>query len=217
MGITQGLNWFVRQKAQLEQDIVSVERIDQYSNEDTVQEAAAIIEQSRPPKIWPHEGNIRFNNVWMKYRVELEYVLKGLSFDIRGGEKIGVIGRTGAGKSSLFVTLLRIVEIEKQVNLELADYNVDGNKEKCEILIDGINVADIGLEDLRSRISVIPQDPILFTGTIRFNLDPFQTRNDDELIEALQHSHVYEALKKMIIEITVKKERDEKDKQEKER
>merc|ERR1712113_1208497 len=106
----------------------------------------------------------------MKYRKELDYVLKGLTFKINGGDKVGVIGRTGAGKSSLFVTLLRLVEIEKEVN-----------KSSCQILIDNIDISTIGLQDLRSRISVIPQDPILFTGTIRFNLDPFKQKSDDEL------------------------------------
>eukprot|EP01083_Nonionella_stella_P190772 706437_1 len=154
MSVTQSLNYFVRQKAQLEQDIVSVERIDQYSNENQKQESQSIIESFRPPIEWPNNGNIIFNNCWMKYRNELQYVLKGLTFEINGGEKIGVIGRTGAGKSSLFVTLLRIVEIENEIE----------NK-KCQILIDNINIKDIGLYDLRSRISVIPQDPILFTGT----------------------------------------------------
>merc|ERR1712176_808549 len=114
----------------------------------------------------------------------LEYVLKGLTFEVRGGEKVGVIGRTGAGKSSLFVTLLRLVELEPLV--------------------------------LRSKLSVIPQDPVLFTGTVRFNLDPFEEKTDNELIAALKLSHCYEAMKKMIIEVTVKQERDEQQKLEKE-
>merc|ERR1719295_586655 len=112
MNVTQGLNWLVRMKSSLEQDIVAVERIDQYSNETTPQEKPFQISRTRPDASWPSNGAITFKNVWMKYRSELDYVLKGLTFDIRGGEKIGVIGRTGAGKSSLFVTLLRLVEIE---------------------------------------------------------------------------------------------------------
>merc|ERR1712083_184135 len=95
-------------------------------------------------------------NVWMKYRSELDYVLKGLTFDIRGGEKIGIIGRTGAGKSSLFVTLLRLVEIERG-----------------QITVDGMDIGAVDLQELRSRISIIPQEPVLFSGDIRFNLDPF--------------------------------------------
>eukprot|EP00486_Rosalina_sp_Unknown_P006558 CAMPEP_0201569972 /NCGR_PEP_ID=MMETSP0190_2-20130828/11975_1 /ASSEMBLY_ACC=CAM_ASM_000263 /TAXON_ID=37353 /ORGANISM="Rosalina sp." /LENGTH=1205 /DNA_ID=CAMNT_0047992963 /DNA_START=715 /DNA_END=4335 /DNA_ORIENTATION=- len=265
MSVTQGLNWFVRQKAQLEQDIVSVERIEQYSNDETPQEKPYIIQNNRPPKQWPSKGEITFNNVWMRYREGLEYVLKGLSFDVAPGEKVGVIGRTGAGKSSLFVTLLRLVEIEKEVN-----------NQQCQVIVDGIDVANIGLKDLRSKMSVIPQDPILFTGTVRFNLDPFNPHTlkleqflrkhemsglqselkknevktvedlykltdeqvnekfhgnskqsiiqlkqylnqyDHDLTEALKLAHCFDAMKKMIIEVTLKKERDEQDKKDKE-
>ena len=197
LSITLGLNRFVRMKAQLEQDIVSVERIVQYCNDSTPQEKPFEVDRTRPDATWPQNGEIMFKNVWMKYRAELDYVLKGLTFDIRGGEKIGVIGRTGAGKSSLFVTLLRLVEIEP----------MHRNRES-QILIDGVNVAGLGLRDIRSKLSVIPQDPVLFTGTIRFNLDPFEEKSDSELIEALKLSHCYRALKHMVIEIAVKKERD---------
>eukprot|EP00483_Globobulimina_turgida_P008168 UN08184 len=159
---------FVKQKAQLEQEIIAVERIYQYSNKNAVEEKAYIVPENRPNKSWPQHGSISFNNVFMKYRLELDYVFKGLSFNIFGGEKVGVIGRTGAGKSSLFVSILRIVEIEK----------------RGKIVVDNIDIASIGLRDLRERISVIAQDPVLFTGTVRFNLDPFSEKSDDELIEA---------------------------------
>ena len=205
MNVTQGLNWLVRMKSSLEQDIVAVERIDQYANDTTPQEKPFEIARTRPDASWPQNGEITFKNVWMKYRAELDYVLKGLTFDIRGGEKIGVIGRTGAGKSSLFVTLLRLVEIEP-----IHEY------EECQVQIDGVNVAELGLKDLRSKLSVIPQDPVLFTGTIRFNLDPFEEKSDSELIKALELSHCLEAMKRMAVELEIKKERDEQQKKEKE-
>jgi len=107
----------------------------------------------------------------------------------------------GAGKSSLFVTLLRLVEIEA-----IHEY------EECKVSIDGVNVADLGLKDLRSKLSVIPQDPVLFTGTIRFNLDPFDEKEDAELIKALELSHCLDAMKRMAIELEIKKERDEEQK-----
>merc|ERR1712228_1165441 len=154
----------------------------------------------KPSSNWPSHGRIVFNNVWMRYREGLDYVLKGLTFEVRGGEKVGVIGRTGAGKSSLFVTLLRLVELEQFVMNEKSRKD-----EECQIIIDDIDISTIGLRDLRSKLSVIPQDPVLFTGSVRFNLDPFEEKADDELIHALKLSHCYEAMKKMIIEVTVKK------------
>merc|ERR1712038_677043 len=157
---------------------------------------------SLPPH-WPSIGRIEFDSVFMKYRENLSDVLCGLSFAVNGGEKIGVIGRTGAGKSSLFVTLLRLVEIES-----IHEY------EACQVEIDGVNVAELGLFDLRSKLSVIPQDPVLFTGTIRFNLDPFEERSDADLIEALRLSHCLDAMKRMAVELQIKKERDEEQKRE---
>merc|ERR1712228_446541 len=168
------------------------------------QERPFEIAATQPPSQWPSNGQIIFDNVWMRYREGLEYVLKGLTFEVRGGEKVGVIGRTGAGKSSLFVTLLRLVELEPVVN-----------EQQCRIVIDDVDISSIGLRDLRSKLSVIPQDPVLFTGSVRFNLDPFEEKTDDELIHALKLSHCYEAMKKMIIEVTVKKERDEQQKKKK--
>merc|ERR1712228_332334 len=175
------------------------------------QERPFEIAATQPPSQWPSNGQIIFDNVWMRYREGLEYVLKGLTFEVRGGEKVGVIGRTGAGKSSLFVTLLRLVELEPFVMNEKSRKD-----EECQIIIDDIDISTIGLRDLRSKLSVIPQDPVLFTGSVRFNLDPFEEKADDELIHALKLSHCYEAMKKMIIEVTVKKERDEQQKKEKE-
>ena len=189
MGVTQGLNWFVRQKSQLEQDIVSVERVQQYTVVE--QERPFEIADNRPPSAWPQYGRIELRNVYMRYRAGLDPVLKGLTFTVESGHKVGVIGRTGAGKSSIFLALLRLVEIESG-----------------SVVIDGIDVSTLGLKDLRSRVSVIPQDPVLFTGTVRFNLDPFEQCSDDELREALSLAHVWKALVVMAEEASLRQARE---------
>ncbi|KAG1721144.1 putative YOR1-ABC transporter [Suillus lakei] len=125
----------------------------------------------RPPAQWPEHGAVDFNNVMVAYRPGLPNVLRGISVKVRGGEKIGVIGRTGAGKSSLMLSLFRIVELSGG-----------------SVAIDGVDISTIGLTDLRSKISIIPQDPILFSGTIRSNLDPFAQHGDAELWDALHRS-----------------------------
>ncbi|XP_076820993.1 multidrug resistance-associated protein 1-like isoform X2 [Clavelina lepadiformis] len=171
MQITQTLNWMVRQSSELETNIVAVERVEEYSN--VKQEAPLIVDDERPPDNWPADGRIKFENYSTKYRPELDLVVKDISIDIKGGEKIGIVGRTGAGKSSLTLALFRIIEA------------VDG----C-ILIDGKNISKMGLQDLRSKLSIIPQDPVLFSGSLRLNLDPFDHYTDDELWDALEHSHL---------------------------
>jgi len=188
----------VRQKSELEQDIVSVERLQQYI--DVAQEPPYEINENKPSDSWPSKGQIQFQNVYMRYREGLEHVLRGLSFEIKGGEKVGVIGRTGSGKSSMFLTLLRLVEI---------DTNMVGAK----IVIDDVDINRIGLLDLRSRISVIPQDPVLFTGTLRSNLDPFGDRADEELIDALKYAHMWKSVEEMSEQVAIKKARDEEKKQ----
>jgi len=114
---------------------------------------------------------VKFDQVVMSYRPGLPTVLKGLSIDVKGGEKIGIIGRTGAGKSSLMTALLRIVELTSG-----------------QITVDGIDISKIGLADLRRAISIIPQEALLFQGTIRSNLDPFGVYDDARLWDALRRS-----------------------------
>jgi len=121
---------------------------------------------------WPHSGEIKFNNVYMKYSPELEFVLKGLSFHIQKGSKIGIVGRTGAGKSSILQALFRMTEYEK----------IPGSS----IEIDGVNISTVEHAILRNSLSIIPQTPVVFTGTIKRNLDPFGQLSDSELWHALQ-------------------------------
>jgi ABC-type multidrug transport system fused ATPase/permease subunit len=170
--VQQSFSWLVRQFAEVENDMVGAERIMYYANE-LDQEAPHVIEDKKPAPSWPAEGRIEFKDVRMKYREELPDVLKGLSISVGASEKIGVVGRTGAGKSSIMVALFRMSELSSG-----------------SITIDDIDVSSIGLNDLRSGISIIPQDPLLFSGTLRSNIDPFSTKTDAELYDALKRAHL---------------------------
>ncbi|NXO28683.1 MRP3 protein, partial [Cisticola juncidis] len=169
--VTMSLNWMVRMTSELETNIVAVERIKEYSETET--EAPWIIEGKSPPENWPSKGELEFVNYSVRYRKGLDLVLKGLNLRVHGGEKIGIVGRTGAGKSSMTLCLFRILEAVKG-----------------EIKIDGVNISEIGLHDLRSRLTIIPQDPVLFSGTLRMNLDPFNKYSDEEIWKALELSHL---------------------------
>ncbi|NWZ41535.1 MRP3 protein, partial [Brachypodius atriceps] len=169
--VTLSLNWMVRMTSELETNIVAVERIKEYSETET--EAPWTIEGKRPPENWPCKGELEFVNYSVRYRKGLDLVLKGLNLQVYGGEKIGIVGRTGAGKSSMTLCLFRILEAVKG-----------------EIKIDGVKISEIGLHDLRSRLTIIPQDPVLFSGTLRMNLDPFNKYSDEEIWKALELSHL---------------------------
>uniref|UniRef100_A0A8C9NP64 ATP binding cassette subfamily C member 3 n=2 Tax=Serinus canaria TaxID=9135 RepID=A0A8C9NP64_SERCA len=169
--VTLSLNWMVRMTSELETNIVAVERIKEYSETET--EAPWIIEGKRPPENWPSKGELEFVNYSVRYRKGLDLVLKDLNLQVHGGEKIGIVGRTGAGKSSMTLCLFRILEAVKG-----------------EIKIDGVKISEIGLHDLRSRLTIIPQDPVLFSGTLRMNLDPFNKYSDEEIWKALELSHL---------------------------
>ncbi|OQV17406.1 Multidrug resistance-associated protein 1 [Hypsibius exemplaris] len=171
MSITTTLNWMVRQTSELESNLVSVERIKEYT--EVEQEADWINPNRRPEKNWPERGQIKFENYQTRYRPDLGLVLKGITANIGSGEKVGIVGRTGAGKSSLTLALFRIIEA------------ADGS-----INIDGINIASYGLHDVRSRITIIPQEPVLFSGALRLNLDPFKVYTDEEVWRALENSHL---------------------------
>eukprot|EP00070_Physeter_catodon_P001800 XP_007103614.1 canalicular multispecific organic anion transporter 2 [Physeter catodon] len=169
--VTLALNWMIRTISDLESNIVAVERVKEYSKTET--EAPWVVEGSRPPAGWPLQGEVEFRNYSVRYRPGLELVLKDLSLQVRGGEKVGIVGRTGAGKSSMTLCLFRILEAAEG-----------------DILIDGLNVADFGLHDLRSQLTIIPQDPILFSGTLRMNLDPFGNYSEEDMWRALELSHL---------------------------
>ncbi|KAL7279088.1 hypothetical protein ACG7TL_006926 [Trametes sanguinea] len=177
--LTQLCGMVTRQSAEVENYMSSVERIVAYSRQDQIpQEAPHEIPDHKPPPDWPSRGAIEFKEVVMRYRPGLPFVLKGLSMQVKGGEKIGVVGRTGAGKSTLMLALFRIIELTSG-----------------SITIDGIDISKIGLKDLRSKISIIPQDPLLFSGTIRSNLDPFDLYTDAQLWDALRRSFLVDSSK----------------------
>ncbi|RIB11911.1 ATP-binding cassette transporter 1 [Gigaspora rosea] len=171
LSVTQALNWAVRQFCEIETNIVSVERVKEYI--DLPSEAPLVIADNRPQPAWPQNGVIEYKDYSTRYRPGLELVLRGVSFHVKPKEKIGIVGRTGAGKSSLTLSLFRLIE------------SAGGS-----IIVDGMDISKIGLYDLRSRITIIPQDPILFEGTVLFNLDPFKTHNDVEIWQALQSAHL---------------------------
>ncbi|XP_048800530.1 ATP-binding cassette sub-family C member 2 [Lagopus muta] len=170
LNVTQTLNWLVRMTSELETNIVAVERVHEYMK---VKREAPWVTDKRPPHGWPSRGEIQFVNYEVRYRPELELVLHGINCNIGSTEKVGVVGRTGAGKSSLTNCLFRILEAA-------------GGK----IIIDGLDIATIGLHDLRQNLTIIPQDPVLFTGTLRMNLDPFDQYTDEEVWKALELAHL---------------------------
>ncbi|KAL7746446.1 Transporter of the ATP-binding cassette (ABC) [Sorochytrium milnesiophthora] len=168
---TETCVWVIRAHAMTEMEMNAVERVVEYL--EIEQEAPAVIPGQRPPASWPAEGAISVRNLVVKYTPVLPPVLKDVSFDVRGGEKIGVVGRTGAGKSTLAIAFFRIMEASQGT-----------------ITVDGVDIAHIGLEDLRSRLTIIPQDPVLFEGTIRSNLDVFDEHDDMALWTALRRVHL---------------------------
>ncbi|XP_066905610.1 multidrug resistance-associated protein 1 [Halyomorpha halys] len=175
---TQSLNWIVSNTAEVETNIISVERIKEYS--ETPQEAAWDSTTNDVSKDWPQEGKVEFIDYKVRYRDELDLVLRGINLTINGSEKIGIVGRTGAGKSSITLGLFRIVESA-------------GGK----ILIDGVDISKLGLQILRSHLTIIPQDPTLFSGSLRMNLDPFGYYSDKEIWRALELTCLDSFVKKL--------------------
>uniref|UniRef100_A0A8I6A923 Multidrug resistance-associated protein 4 n=1 Tax=Rattus norvegicus TaxID=10116 RepID=A0A8I6A923_RAT len=170
MGMFQ---WSVRQSAEVENMMISVERVIEYTD---LEKEAPWECRKRPPPGWPHEGVIVFDNVNFTYSLDGPLVLKHLTALIKSREKVGIVGRTGAGKSSLISALFRLSEPEGK------------------IWIDKILTTEIGLHDLRKKMSIIPQEPVLFTGTMRKNLDPFNEHSDEELWKALEEVQLKEAI-----------------------
>lgn len=166
--IVQYVQLLVRQMAEVENNMNAAERLHFYSDQVPVEEQVHDI-RTETPQDWPNGGEIIFNSIELRYRQELPLVLKGLSLHVNSNEHIAIVGRTGAGKSSILSSLLRLTELSHG----------------C-IVIDGIDVSKISLQDLRSRMAVIPQDPVLFQGTVRSNIDPFQKHSDMELWQVLR-------------------------------
>ncbi|RHY38344.1 hypothetical protein DYB34_003537 [Aphanomyces astaci] len=164
--VTPALNMSVRYLSQLQTQMVSVERVQAYAAMPTERPLRSLVP---PPPQWPQNGRIVFESVDLRYRVGMPRVLRNLCCTIHGGEKVGVVGRTGAGKSSLVVALMRLAEVH-------------GGR----ITLDDVDISAIGLHDLREKISIIPQDSVLFSGTLRSNVDPFHMYNDEALWAALK-------------------------------
>nr|XP_019958522.1 PREDICTED: multidrug resistance-associated protein 1-like isoform X1 [Paralichthys olivaceus] len=169
--LTASLTWLVRMSSDVETNIVAVEKVKEYS--DTEKEAEWNHEPSSLSPGWPTNGCIDIRGFSLRYRHDLDLAIRNITICINGGEKVGIVGRTGAGKSSLTLGIFRIIE------------GAEG-----QIFIDGVDIAKLGLYELRSRITIIPQDPVLFSGSLRMNLDPFGSYTDEELWQALEFSHL---------------------------
>ncbi|KAF1769727.1 hypothetical protein GCK72_001544 [Caenorhabditis remanei] len=170
LSVTHSLQWNVRAMGELESLTVSIERIKNYMNirNEGMQSKNLSISES-----WPEKGEIQIKNLSIRYRQGLDLVLHGVSAHIKSGEKIGIVGRTGAGKSSLTLALFRIVEADEG-----------------SIEVDGIDISVLNLDDLRSRLTIVPQDPVCFSGSLRMNLDPFSTFSNAQIWEALRNAHL---------------------------
>ncbi|KAJ3412595.1 hypothetical protein HDV05_000463 [Chytridiales sp. JEL 0842] len=170
-GLTDSLMNLVKQHSYMEMAYNSVERCREYL--EIEEEAEEVNKNYRPPVNWPSRGHVEIKDLEIRYAPHLEPALKSISATFEEGRKVGIVGRTGAGKSSLAAALFRMVEPSGGT-----------------IAIDGVDIRRLGLKDLREAITIIPQDPVLFTGTIRSNLDPFEAATDAKLWEALKRAHV---------------------------
>lgn len=180
MAMTGMVQWGMRQSAELENTMTAVERVVEYETVDPEDELDST-PAYKPPKEWPQRGEIVFDKLSLRYFPDptSELVLKDLDFDIKSCEKVGIVGRTGAGKSSLINALFRL------------SYN------EGSIYIDQRDTECMGLHDLRSKVSIIPQEPVLFSGTMRYNLDPFDEYTDEKLWSALEEVKLKDAVSDM--------------------
>uniref|UniRef100_A0A673MR21 ABC transporter domain-containing protein n=1 Tax=Sinocyclocheilus rhinocerous TaxID=307959 RepID=A0A673MR21_9TELE len=175
--LTGILQFVVRLSTEVEAKFTSVERLLEYITS-CVSEGPRSVKGTHITASWPQEGAITFKNYSMRYRDNTPIVLNNLHINIKPGEKVGIVGRTGSGKSSLGVALFRLAELAEGT-----------------IFIDDVEICKLGLRDLRSQLSVIPQDPVLFIGTVRYNLDPFNNYKDEELWLALEKNYMKDTVK----------------------
>ncbi|KAF7106813.1 hypothetical protein CFC21_107522 [Triticum aestivum] len=165
----------IQKQCDLANKIISVERVNQYM--DIPSEAAEVIEENRPAPDWPQVGSVELNDLKVRYREDTPLVLHGITCKFQGRDKIGIVGRTGSGKTTLIGALFRLVE-----------------PAEGKIIIDSVDISTIGLHDLRSRLGIIPQDPTLFHGTVRYNLDPLGQFSDQQIWEVLDKCQLLEAV-----------------------
>ncbi|CAG1999919.1 unnamed protein product [Fusarium graminearum] len=168
LDFSESLRWTIRSYGDMELEMNSMERVVEYMNIET-----EYLGGLRPVAAWPRSGSVEVKDLEVAYAPDLPPVLKGLSFKIKHGERVGVVGRTGAGKSSMTLALFRFLEARSG-----------------SIAIDGVDISKLKLTDLRSKMSIIPQHPVLFSGTVRSNLDPFGEHTDMQLYEALTRVHL---------------------------
>lgn len=183
LAATYGLNlnvlqaWVIWNLCNVENKMISVERILQFSN--IPSEAPLVVQDFRPKPDWPVNGCVEISNLHVQYTPAFPMVLKGITCTFPAQKKIGIMGRTGSGKSTLIQALFRVVE-----------------PTQGRIFIDGLDICKMGLQDLRSRLSIIPQEPILFQGTVRNNLDPLEQHSDDQIWEVLSKCHLGEIVRR---------------------
>ncbi|XBI35623.1 hypothetical protein VPH35_121286 [Triticum aestivum] len=163
---------FTQSQCNLGNQIISVERVSQYM--DIPSEAAEVIEDNRPLPDWPQNAYVEIRHLKIRYRIDAPLVLHGITCNFERGDKIGIVGRTGSGKTTLIGALFRLVE-----------------PDEGKIIIDSVDISMIGLHDPQSRLGIIPQDPTLFQGTIRYNLDPLGQFSDEKIWEVRFHTANY--------------------------
>ncbi|KAL2675266.1 hypothetical protein Neosp_011449 [[Neocosmospora] mangrovei] len=171
LDFAESILWTIRHYAGMELNMNSTERVVEYTELETES-----LEGEKPPAAWPTSGTMEVDNLEVAYAPDLPPVLRGISFNVKNNERIGVVGRTGAGKSSLTLALFRFLEARSG-----------------SVFIDGLDISKIDLHSLRSRLAIIPQDPVLFSGTIRSNLDPFDDNTDEELRDSLARVHLVDS------------------------
>jgi len=183
--VTSVLNFVMRQFALLEAAMTCTERVIEYIQ--TIPQEAAFDSANPPPAEWPAHGAIELRELKMRYRPETPLVLQGVDASIPGGARVGIVGRTGSGKSSLLLSLLRLVEpVQPEPGAP------------APVTIDGVDTTSVGLGELRRKLAIIPQSPALFSGTVRSNIDPFDEYTDEQIWAALEQCELKTVVEQMI-------------------